>query len=186
MRNNIYEGKPCRTCESTTRLTKTNLCVACLNKRKRTNYHKTKVLKNVRQRHAEGPETYEGTTCKKCKTTTRQVRDNRCLHCLKSRQVDYNIKLRESNFKTTHGCTYAKQEEMYIEQKGKCLICKADGHIKFLTRDSSNQGRLVVDHCHTSGKVRGLICNACNIGLGVFKDNTETLRSAIKYLDERN
>lgn len=39
-----------------------------------------------------------------------------------------------------------------------------------------------IDHCHRTGRVRGLICDRCNVALGLFRDNPETLRRAIKYL----
>jgi hypothetical protein len=42
--------------------------------------------------------------------------------------------------------------------------------------------RLCLDHCHTTGKLRGMLCNACNSGLGFFKDNQQTLLSAVEYL----
>jgi hypothetical protein len=43
---------------------------------------------------------------------------------------------------------------------------------------------LAVDHCHTTGKIRGLLCSKCNPALGAFNDNIEILNSAIKYLKE--
>lgn len=51
----------------------------------------------------------------------------------------------------------------------KCLICNSDE-------------KLVVDHNHISGKVRGMLCNHCNRGLGHFRDNPDTLQKAIDYL----
>ncbi len=45
--------------------------------------------------------------------------------------------------------------------------------------------KLAVDHCHMSGKFRGLICEQCNLGLGIFKDDTKRLQNAIEYL-QRN
>jgi hypothetical protein len=44
---------------------------------------------------------------------------------------------------------------------------------------------LGVDHDHITGKVRGLLCNDCNLGIGHFKDNIEKLKLAIKYLEEK-
>lgn len=43
---------------------------------------------------------------------------------------------------------------------------------------------LVVDHCHSSGKVRGMLCQHCNRGLGHFRDNTKVMARAIKYIKE--
>lgn len=41
-----------------------------------------------------------------------------------------------------------------------------------------------IDHCHKTGIVRGVLCNSCNLGLGKFKDNIESLQTAIKYLEQ--
>ena len=60
-------------------------------------------------------------------------------------------------------------EELKIKQDFKCAICKEETN-------------LAVDHCHNSTKVRGLLCNNCNNGLGRFKDSIELLENAIKYL----
>lgn len=130
-------------------------------------------------------EFYEGQPCKKCEHTTRQVHDNRCVFCLKQRQLIYNDKLKERNFMQKHGCSFTQRDKMYVEQNGKCLICKEKGHIDILSKGAPTTGRLVVDHCHKTGKIRGLICNACNIGLGVFKDDIQLLLNACEYLETR-
>lgn len=66
--------------------------------------------------------------------------------------------------------TEESYNELHLEHNGKCKICKKE------IED------LVIDHCHQTGKVRGLLCNPCNKGLGFFEDNIESLRSAIEYL----
>lgn len=60
-------------------------------------------------------------------------------------------------------------------QGGKCAVCRS------LTPGGRFQN-FHVDHCHASGKVRGLLCNACNHLLGCARDNVQTLRAAARYL----
>jgi hypothetical protein len=61
------------------------------------------------------------------------------------------------------------------KQGGACAIC---GH------SDMSKPRIFphIDHCHTTGKPRGLLCGRCNIGLGYFRDDPELLKGAIKYL----
>jgi hypothetical protein len=69
---------------------------------------------------------------------------------------------------------------MLKEQNGLCFICK-----KQETRKHGNSGKtkdLSVDHCHTNGNVRGLLCGSCNTGLGLFNDDPNLLKAAIEYL----
>ena len=67
---------------------------------------------------------------------------------------------------------------------GCCEICGISPStlkVQTLTRRSST---LHIDHCHSTLKVRGLLCFNCNIGLGSFRDNIETLNNAITYLEK--
>lgn len=74
-----------------------------------------------------------------------------------------------------HGIALARYKEMKVEQGGRCAICRTD---QFGGRGK----QLVVDHDHESGLIRGLLCDACNVGLGRFKDNADSLHAAILYL----
>lgn len=69
---------------------------------------------------------------------------------------------------------------MMDEQAWKCAICKDFG---FKMRDNHISG-LNLDHFHSTGKVRGLLCHNCNRGLGLFQDNPEYLRQAALYLEK--
>lgn len=71
-------------------------------------------------------------------------------------------------------------QAMLSSQAGGCAICGAS------VSGRKNQERLIVDHCHSSGRVRGLLCHRHNIGLGSFRDSPEELRMAADYLERGN
>jgi hypothetical protein len=75
-----------------------------------------------------------------------------------------------------YGITLDDYISMFESQEGVCAICKELEYGKLL----------VVDHDHSSGRVRGLICYRCNNGLGSVKDSIETLVSMIDYLEKNN
>lgn len=84
-----------------------------------------------------------------------------------------------TRLKTRYGITLAEFEAMFVSQGGKCACCgDVVGDL-----DSRGRRKLYVDHCHTTGVVRGLLCANCNSGIGQFKDSTERLRGAIAYLE---
>jgi len=72
-----------------------------------------------------------------------------------------------------YGLSYEAYQVLLAAQGGKCAIC---------LKPPLAGKTLNVDHCHDSGKVRGLLCRPCNTGLGSFKDNAGRLRRAITYL----
>lgn len=75
-----------------------------------------------------------------------------------------------------YGITYREYLNMIAAQKGLCAICRK--HRLDQVKD------LAVDHDHTTGKVRGLLCTNCNTGLGMFKDSIRLLAQAIVYLED--
>jgi hypothetical protein len=86
------------------------------------------------------------------------------------------VKERDKKLKRTYGLSSKDYETMLANQDGRCLICGS-------TNPNHNSGKFVVDHCHTTNKVRGLLCSQCNCGLGNFKDNPKSLRTAASYLE---
>ena len=79
----------------------------------------------------------------------------------------------------SYGITYKNYEALLKGQKYKCAICGSEG---FILDAMKHKLKLVVDHSHKTGVVRGLLCHNCNRGLGLFQDNPDILQSAIEYL----
>lgn len=74
-----------------------------------------------------------------------------------------------------YGMTEQEYEDMAAAQGYKCRICE---------RPAANEryGKLSIDHCHSTGVVRGLLCMYCNTALGKFRDNPRVLLRAAQYL----
>lgn len=82
----------------------------------------------------------------------------------------YNLDSRRVKTYKSYGLTEEDYLSLFESQDGKCWICGDDG-------------KLFIDHCHKTGKVRGLLCPHCNRGLGGFKDNLDSLANAMVYLN---
>ena len=78
---------------------------------------------------------------------------------------------RRTRRKREYGISREDYDHMLVSQNNECAIC--NNPIGY---------EAAVDHDHETGVVRGLLCNTCNTGLGMFKDNIEFLKSAIAYL----
>lgn len=83
---------------------------------------------------------------------------------------------RSTILKNKYGIDLAQYEDMLLNQNSLCKICGSS--------NPGPKGVFAVDHCHNTGKVRGLLCYLCNIGLGSFRDSVESLDKAIRYLKE--
>lgn len=109
-----------------------------------------------------------------------------CLDCFRADQrarhengkgnADYQARLnqtrRRHDLKRKYGISDSEYAALHEAQGGKCRICGA----------SQGERRLAVDHCHSSGVVRGLLCGSCNQGLGFFKDDVDLMQQAIAYV----
>jgi hypothetical protein len=81
--------------------------------------------------------------------------------------------------KTIYGLTDAEFQALFDAQQGVCAVCREP---EATTDRLGNVRVLCVDHCHTSKRVRGLLCYKCNVGLGSFKDDPKRLAMASEYL----
>lgn len=79
--------------------------------------------------------------------------------------------------KRKYGLTAIQYYMMLDQQGGKCKICKGIG-----PGGAGRTSRMAIDHCHETGKVRGILCNRCNRALGLFEDDISNLTAAIEYL----
>lgn len=77
------------------------------------------------------------------------------------------------------GVTEEEYQDMLKSQRSCCAICEVPITEYAKEGDTSN---FAVDHDHTTGKVRGLLCNRCNRGLGYFKDSINNLKRALNYI----
>lgn len=77
-----------------------------------------------------------------------------------------------------YGLTFAEKEAMLTAQGNRCACCGSD--------DPRGKNGWHVDHCHTTGKVRGLLCLYCNVALGKVQDSVDHLNKLIAYLEKHN
>jgi len=85
-------------------------------------------------------------------------------------------KQRANNLKSTYGITVERYDEMYKKQGGICSICG------WVPTNVGRFGKLCVDHCHSTNKLRGLLCHQCNLMIGIAKDKQDILLKGIDYL----
>lgn len=113
------------------------------------------------------------------------------LECRECRHHLYEKRWREANadrfkrrrlsahYTRKYGITIEQYEQRLAEQGGVCAVCGEPP-------GPGERGGLHVDHCHDTGRVRGLLCMPCNQGLGQFRDNAAIMRRAITYLEKNS
>lgn len=84
--------------------------------------------------------------------------------------------------KSKYGLTIEDYKDMHQKQNGLCLICGKPETQKSNPK-SEKPDSLRVDHCHTTGKIRGLLCSACNFGISKFRDDPLLMLRAAAYVE---
>ena len=112
--------------------------------------------------------------CRWCKTVFSPMAPSH-LYCSQRCADDAHT---DSYYTKRYGCGLREVRNMYESQKGLCAICNNFG---FKMLDTHVSG-MNLDHCHTTGRVRGLLCHNCNRALGLFKDDPNTLENAARYI----
>ena len=134
-------------------------------------------------------------TCKKCGCTkpltdfykTGRKKDKPdarhyvCKQCTRERvAANHNpARYRAQHLKRQYNITVEDYDEMFEKQEGKCAICGSSS-----PGNTRRNSYFSVDHCHSTGKVRGLLCHPCNTALGLLKDNPETITNILSYLQK--
>ncbi len=157
------------------------------------------------QDHSTQPELFEeepGKRCSKCrkvyptseyslfhhKIYGRRYRVSWCRKCqAKSRKARYATEagkaaIQSSQLRQKYGITLAEYDTMLTVQNGLCAIC---GKPETATRKGAIL-KLSIDHSHSSGAIRSLLCNCCNSGIAFFKENPDLLQAAIDYLKKHS
>lgn len=108
-----------------------------------------------------------------------------CIECQKTRSTSYRKdpkndgKIRKWASVSARRSRYGLETDQFLylvrEQEERCAVCT-----EFLPSDPY---KVCVDHDHATGKVRGLLCRACNLGLGHFKDDLHRMKTAVEYLE---
>src|SRR3990167_340895 len=127
--------------------------------------------KKIRKKKADR-EHYLKNRAKIIRGSTEWNKKNRAYHREYDRKwrQKYPHKRRESYLKRAYKLSLFEFERLKIAQHGKCAIC------------GETVSRLVIDHCHKTHKVRGLLCTTCNAGIGQLKESIGLLANAIAYL----
>ena len=156
-----FTGKPCLNGHLNKRRTSDGKCLSCdseYQKRKRKN--RPEDVSRMRKAYYE---------------RTRE-------HQLELRRINYakpEVKAakRNKDLIKNYGINTDEYELMLDSQNNSCAICRGP-------KTNNRTNYFDVDHCHKSGKVRGLLCSKCNLGLGYFQDNKKLMLLAYNYLED--
>jgi hypothetical protein len=197
-----FRGKPCVTCGDTLRYTRDKKCATCRNRTSSALYAK-KSADGCARKPWDGSEVsekhYHGNPCKVCSGTLRyKAAAKACVACAKRRGVERKAdpETREADLRSVrkwqrdwyatnpeqavakrlrgYGLRPDEYASLLAAQEGKCAICGSVG--------CSTGKRLAVDHDHTTGKIRGLLCLFCNTAIGKLRDDPDTIAKALEYV----
>ena len=98
-----------------------------------------------------------------------------CKDCDKQRQRERAAASPKRRFYKRYGLDLQQYTSLVERSGGVCEICSSP---------QTNGKELCIDHCHETGRVRGLLCTKCNMALGLFNDNVGLLDKAKEYLNE--
>lgn len=137
-----------------------------------------KQLKSPSEFYRQGLDHY----CKVCRSASNSKweADNKdkAAACRRAWRKKNPHRVRASHIQRLYGLTLEQYDAIRKQQKDRCAVCKTKR-----PGDTERHGWFWVDHCHRTGRVRGLLCPRCNTGLGAFRDDPAMLKAALAYLE---
>jgi hypothetical protein len=132
------------------------VCIKCNLEKPKTEFYKDK-------RSKDGLKSRCGSCCKEA---TKNWRKRNTQHL---KEFDKKANLKKYNI------SQDEWDNLFVRQNGKCAIC-------YTASPGGKHGTFHIDHDHTTGAVRGLLCSTCNTGIGMLQDSIDVLNSAVSYL----
>lgn len=166
-----YQGSSCKKCQGTTRYTTNGSCIKCSQVYRPEVHKKYHATDKAKQKAAARADGYK--LSGKRKETLNKfhlTHPNLNIDYYQRRKMIFRLKEIERKY----GLSEISLLTMLDSQNNQCKICLAN--ITILGRS------MCVDHCHATGKVRGLLCHKCNIGIGMFEDDVKRMGRAMDYL----
>lgn len=159
-----YHGSPCRVCGGTEKFVSNSSCTYCTTIATK---NRSPDVGRKYQQSEKGKSRYKA--YKKTETFKRAQNKHRrkVYHRNKVPFIKQSLK--------RYGITLDEYDLLLEKQNNCCAVCKT--HTDFLKR------RLSVDHCHKTGKIRGLLCGPCNMSLGLLKEDIQIMNSLIQYTE---
>lgn len=118
---------------------------------------------------------FTGKPCLKGHIDNRYVKGSRCVSCANEHRINNKQEIKLRAIKRDFNLSADEYFNLLKIQNNKCAICKSD---------FTNSKFTHVDHCHKTNKVRGILCNKCNTGIGQLNHNPEILRFAAIYCEK--
>lgn len=138
-------------------------------------------LRRIRRSEPYSPENFQWVDLSSC-VPTKTLKERS--EWMRTYRINNPDKFRDISLRQRFGITLDQYIEMHESQGGVCDICK-NPETAMIKKTGVPQN-LAVDHCHGSGKIRGLLCSNCNSMLGDAKDSIPTLEAAIAYLKKHH
>lgn len=179
-----YTGKPCVRGHISPRYASSSNCIECIEQKRKVagrnmrggaKFRKQAENDLAVQALARGEKTYIGKPCPLGHVERRATTGN-CMECEAKNNQKRKQRAKWNRIFAIYGLTQSALEKMVITQGNQCSICYAD----------FTEVNMHIDHCHTTGKVRSLLCSRCNQAIGLIDESVERVEKIKQYLREHN